>query len=53
MSTAPPMYDSQLDNYKLPFVQAGASKQDFAEVVNKVRELEINLLDLKSSMERR
>lgn len=40
-------------SFKLPYIQSGASRQELQEVLSKVRELEINLLDLKSSMDRR
>ncbi|CDW87201.1 UNKNOWN [Stylonychia lemnae] len=40
-------------SFKLPYIQQGASRQELVEVQNKCREVEINLLDLKSSIDRR
>jgi phage terminase Nu1 subunit (DNA packaging protein) len=37
---------------KLPYLN-GMPRQEQAEMYSKIRELEINMLDLKSSMERR
>lgn len=38
---------------KMPYILSSASRQEVADVGTKVRELEINLLDLKSSFDRR
>jgi|LauGreDrversion4_2_1035121.scaffolds.fasta_scaffold324480_2 hypothetical protein len=40
-------------SFKLPYIQTGASRQEVVELGTKVRELEINLLDIKAQMERR
>jgi len=50
----PPAGDMELAaSFKLPYIQQGASRQEVAEVNAKVRELEINLMDLKASVDRR
>jgi len=38
---------------KLPVLYQGSTRQEIAEVYSKVREFEINMMDVKSSLERR
>ena len=38
---------------KLPYIQTSATRQEVVELSSKVRELEINLMDLKSAYDRR
>jgi hypothetical protein len=38
---------------KLPYIQSGASRQEVGDLSSKVRELELTLLDLKATLDRR
>jgi hypothetical protein len=38
---------------KLPYIQTGAARQEIGDLSSKVRELEITLLDLKATLDRK